>query len=68
MSWSSLSNGPVRRFWRSDDPSSALGKLPIFLAWVELEVEVNPDVQDGIWARGDIRAAGEAECRRCLIL
>ena len=67
ISQSSLANGPIRRLWRSDDPSSVLGKLPILLAWVELEVEVDPDIQAGIWAHGNIRAAGEAECRRCLI-
>ena len=68
VSRSSLSNGPIRRLWRSDDPSSVLGRLPFFLTWVELEVEVDLDIQDEIWAHGNIRAAGEAECRRCLIL
>jgi uncharacterized protein len=67
VSRSSLSNGPVHRSWRSDEPSTVLGKLPISLAWVELEVEVNLDIQDGIWAHGSLRAAGEAQCRRCLI-
>ena len=68
VDWSSLSSGPVRCTWRSDDPSSTLGKLPISLAWVEVEVEVDHNTQDRIWAHGTLRAAGEVECRRCLVL
>ena len=66
VSFGTLHKGPVHARWRLEASLEALGRFPVDIGSVDIQLEVRGGPREGVRAVGRVVATATFECRRCL--